>query len=72
MLGHGASLVAQTVKNLPTMQETGVQPLGQKDPLEKRMAAHSSRMESSTGQSLDNPVDRAWWAGVRGAAMSRT
>jgi len=38
----GASLVAQMVENLPAMQETGVQPLGQKDPLEKRMATHSS------------------------------
>jgi len=41
-LGTGASLVAQTVKNLPAMQETWVQSLGQKDPLEKRKAAHSS------------------------------
>ena len=36
------SLVAQTVKNLPAMQETWVQSLGQEDPLEKRMAIHSS------------------------------
>jgi len=35
-------LVAQTVKNLPAMQETRVQSLGQKDPLEKGMATHSS------------------------------
>ena len=35
-------LVAQTVKNLPAMQETRVQSLGQEDPLEKRMATHSS------------------------------
>ena len=33
-----ASLVAQTVKNPPAMRETWVQPLGQKDPLEKGMA----------------------------------
>ena len=38
----GASLVAQLVKNLPAMQETRVQFLGQEDPLEKEMAAHSS------------------------------
>ena len=38
----GASLVAQLVKNLPTMQETWVQFLGQEDPLEKEMATHSS------------------------------
>ena len=32
-----ASLVAQTVKNLPTVQETWVQSLGWEDPLEKEM-----------------------------------
>ena len=37
-----ASLVSQTVKNLPAMQETGVQSLGWEDPLEKGMATHSS------------------------------
>ena len=36
-----ASLVAQIVKNLPTMWETRVQPLGREDPLEKGRAAHS-------------------------------
>ena len=30
------------VKNLPVIQETWVQSLGQKDPLEKEMATHSS------------------------------
>ena len=38
----GASLMAQMVKYLPEMQETWVQSLGQEDPLEKGMAAHSS------------------------------
>ena len=38
----GASLVAQTVKNLPAVWETQVQSLGQEDPLEKGMATHSS------------------------------
>ena len=37
-----ASLVAQMVKNLPAMQETQVQSLGQKDPPEEGMATHSS------------------------------
>ena len=37
-----ASLVAQTVKHLPTMWETWVQPLGWQDLLEKEMATHSS------------------------------
>ena len=36
------SLVAQRVKNLPAMQETWVQSLGQEDPLEKGMATHSN------------------------------
>ena len=35
-------LVAQWVKNLPAMQETGVRFLGQEDPLEKGMATHPS------------------------------
>ena len=34
-------MVAQTVKNLPAMQETQVQSLGQEDPLKKGMATHS-------------------------------
>ena len=38
-----SSLVAQTVNNLPTMQETQVQSLGQEDPLEKEMATHGQR-----------------------------
>ena len=37
-----ASLVVQSVKNLPAMQETQVQSLGREDPLEKGMATHSS------------------------------
>ena len=37
-----ASLVAQSVKNLPAMQETQVQFLVQEDPLEKEMATYSS------------------------------
>ena len=38
------SLVAQTVKRLPTMRETGVQSLGWEDPLEKAMAPLSSTL----------------------------
>ena len=38
----GAFLVAQSVRNLPAMQETWVQFLGWEDPLEKEMATHSS------------------------------
>ena len=38
----GASLIAQSVKNLPVVQETRVQFLGQEDLLEKEMVTHSS------------------------------
>ena len=38
------SLVAQTVKRLPTMWETQVRSLGGDDPLEKEMATHSSTL----------------------------
>ena len=41
---YGASLVAQTIKKLPAMQETQVQSLGQEDPLEKGMATHCSSL----------------------------
>ena len=47
------------VKNLPAMQETQVQSLGQEDSLEKEMSTHSSILE--------NPMDRgAWWTIVHG------
>ena len=36
------SLVAQLVRNLPTVRETWVQSLGWEDPLEKGKATHSS------------------------------
>ena len=38
----GASLVAQSLKNLPAVQESQVLSLGKEDPLEKEMATHSS------------------------------
>ena len=37
-----ASLVAQSVKNLPAIQESWVQSLGQEDPLEKGMVTNTS------------------------------
>ena len=42
LLYSWASLVAQTVNNPCAMQETWVQSLDQEDPLEKRIATHSS------------------------------
>ena len=45
--------VAQMVKNLPAMQEIGIQSLGQEDTLEKGMATHSSILSC-----LENSTDR--------------
>ena len=58
--------IAQLVKNLPTVQETQVRPLGQEDALEEGMAIHSSilalripwteepgRLQSMGSQELD-------------------
>ena len=60
------SLVAQTVKHLPAMWETQVQPLGREDPLEKEMATHSSTlawripwMEESGGPTV-HAVAKSW------------
>ena len=39
---YRASLVAQTIKNLPAVQETQVHSLSQEDPLGKGMDTHSS------------------------------
>ena len=50
-------------KNLPAIQETWVQSLGQKDSPEKGMATHSSILAWRI------PMDRrAWWAIVHGVA----
>ena len=56
-----ASLVAQIVKNLPAMQETWVWSLDREDPLEKRMATHSSILAWET-----------WQATVDGLTKSQT
>ena len=52
----GASHVAQLGKNLPTIQETGVQFLGQEDPLEKK--GNGNPLQYSC---LENPMDRGAW-----------
>ena len=63
----GASLVAQTVKNPPTMQETWVLSLGWEDPLENEMATHSNIL------AWEIPMNRgAWRATVHGVKKSRT
>ena len=59
--------MAQTVKNLPAMQETWVRSLGWEDVLEEDMATHSSILAWRI------PTDReAWWATVHGVTKSRT
>ena len=53
----GASLVAQTIKNLPAMQETWVRFLGREDSLEKETATQSSI--SLANSKISNSLDRA-------------
>jgi len=63
----GASLVAQTVKNLSAMQETWVQFLGWEDPLEEGVSTHSSILAWRI------PMDRGTWQStVHGFAKSQT
>ena len=49
-----ASLIAQSVKNLPAVQETWVQFLGREDPLEKEMAIHSGILAMFVRNSQEN------------------
>ena len=61
---YGVFLVAQMVKNLPSMQETQVQPLGWEDP----RGGHGNPLQYSC---LENPMDGgAWWASVHGVATT--
>ena len=62
-----ASLVAQTVENLPAGWETWARSLGWEDPLEQGMATHSSILTWRI------PMDRgAWWATVHRVTGSDT
>ena len=65
MLEERASLVAQTVRNLPVMQETRVWSLGQEDLLEKGMAypLHYS--------CLDTSMDRGAWGVIQSVGCWR-
>ena len=65
-MSFGASLVAQSVKNLPAMQETRVQSLCREDALEK---GHDNSLQYSC---LEKSVDRVWQATVQEVAKSRT
>ena len=67
LIPNWASLVAQTVKNLPAVQETWVRSLGWEGPLEEGMAAHSSILAWRI------PMDRGpWWATVHRVTKSQT
>ena len=58
--------MVQMVKNLPAMQQTQIQSLDQKDPLEEE----GNPLQYSC---LENFMDRgAWWATVHGGAKSQT
>ena len=62
-----ASLVGQTVENLPAIWETWVRSLGWEDPLEEGLATHSSILARRI------PLDRgAQWATVHGVTKSQT
>ena len=58
--------MAQTVKNLPEMQETWVQSLGQEDSLKKGMATHSSTlawripMTEESGRLQPMELQKSW------------
>ena len=64
------SLVAQTVKHLPAMWETWLRSLGREDPLQKKMAMHSSALawkipwaeEPGKLQSMGSQIVRHKWA----------
>ena len=61
------SLVAQSIKNPPAVQETRVQSLHWEEPLEEGMATHSSIL------ALRIPMNRgAWWVAVHGVTNSQT
>ena len=67
IISKRASLLAQKVKNPPTMQEIWVRSLGWENTLEEGMATHSSIL--AWRSSMDRGV---WQATVHGVAKSRT
>ena len=58
--------MAQTVKNLPAMQKTQVQSLGQEDLLEKGMATHCSIL----AWKIPRAEEPGRWATLYGVAKS--
>ena len=65
----GASLGAQTVKNLPAMQQTQIRSLGQDGPLEKEMTTLSSILARKV--SWTEELDGLWTI-VHKVAKSQT
>ena len=60
--------MAQMVKNLPAMQENGIQSLGWEDPLEKKGNGYPLQYSC-----LENPMNKEdWWATVHGVSKSQT
>ena len=67
---YQSSLVAQTVKHLPTMRKTWVRSLGREDPLQEEMPSHSSTLawnspwteEPGRRQSMESQRVRQDWA----------
>ena len=57
---YAASLVAQAVKNLLTMQGTWVRSVGGEDPLEKGMATHSSILAWRTPWTEESDRHSTW------------
>ena len=57
--------MAQSVKNLPAVQETWVESLGWEDPLDEGMTTHARMLAWRI------PMDRGvWWAAVHGVQES--
>ena len=68
---YGVSLVAQSLKHLPAMQETWVQSLGWEDSLEKETATHSITEEGRFLKELGHPPSSGFGAKARGWGPSR-
>ena len=65
--------MAQTVKNLPAMQETWIQSLGWEDPLEKGTATRSSILAWEISWTEEpSELQSPWSCRVHGAAKSST
>ena len=65
MRGTGASLVPQIIKNLPTMQDIQVRSLGEKDPLEKGLATHSTILVYRVPWTEKPGGLQVWWAKIQ-------